>query len=231
MSDPLALFPLALAAAGGRIDAYSARQLVAAGLTLKQRSIALVRALSAGPSGILLPPSPAFLVALAASDGQGAVLFNAAEPPDLLALRLADVNFTVLFTTRALAARIAAGIDARVPIIVLDEAPAQVTLLIDGRTSNVDLGTHYGIPLEGDPAVPGLDEVCVWACDRTGVGAPRRTAMTHRELLAQAREYDQAKALAATNPIAPNSTWSEPHTLIEVAAALLRGAVVRTGSA
>ena len=50
MSDPLALLPLALAAGAGRIgvagDAlYDAPQLVAAGLTLLQRSAPLVRAL------------------------------------------------------------------------------------------------------------------------------------------------------------------------------------------
>ena len=79
MSDPLALLPLALAAGGGRIgaaagDILDAQQLVAAGLTLLQRSAPLVRALSGKRSAILLPTSPQFLTALAASEGRGAVL-------------------------------------------------------------------------------------------------------------------------------------------------------------
>jgi hypothetical protein len=50
VSDPLALLPLALAAGGGRLRTagdsteYETQQLVAAGLTLLQRSAALVRA-------------------------------------------------------------------------------------------------------------------------------------------------------------------------------------------
>ena len=54
MTDPLALFPLALAAGSGRIgavgvDVFDAPQLVAAGLTLLQRSAPLVRALANRP--------------------------------------------------------------------------------------------------------------------------------------------------------------------------------------
>ena len=66
MSDPLALLPLALAAGAGRVgvagaDAgdYDAQQLVAAGLTLLQRSAPLVRALSGRRAAILLPTVPA----------------------------------------------------------------------------------------------------------------------------------------------------------------------------
>jgi hypothetical protein len=80
LTDPLALLPLALAAGGGRIgqagadatDDSEAQQLVAAGLTLLQRSAPLVRALSGRRSAILLPTSPAYLTALAASEGRGA---------------------------------------------------------------------------------------------------------------------------------------------------------------
>ena len=86
MSDPLALLPLALAAGGGRIgavggDAFEAGQLVAAGLTLLQRSAPLVRALSGKRSAILLPTSPHYLTALAASEGRGAVLVNPLAAP------------------------------------------------------------------------------------------------------------------------------------------------------
>ena len=81
MSDPLALLPIALAAGNGRIGAagdelFDAQQLVAAGLTLLQRSAPLVRALSGKRAAILLPTAPQYLTALAASEGRGAVLVN-----------------------------------------------------------------------------------------------------------------------------------------------------------
>ncbi|NUR34387.1 MAG: hypothetical protein HOQ30_10285, partial [Gemmatimonadaceae bacterium] len=68
MSDPLSLLPLALAAGGGRVNEHEAQQLVAAGLTLLQRSAPLVRALAGRRSAILLPTSSAILTALAASE-------------------------------------------------------------------------------------------------------------------------------------------------------------------
>ena len=63
MTDPLSLLTLACAAAGGRVDDYEAAQLIAAGVTLLQRSAPLVRALSGRRSAILLPTSHAFLTA------------------------------------------------------------------------------------------------------------------------------------------------------------------------
>ena len=54
MSNPLGLLPIAIAASGGRVDGFEAQQLVAAGLTLLQRSAPLVRALSGRRSAILL---------------------------------------------------------------------------------------------------------------------------------------------------------------------------------
>src|SRR5215208_2325860 len=81
MSAPLSLLPLAAAAGGGRVDEYEAQQLVAAGFTLLQRSAPLVRALAGRRAGILLPASPAFLTALAACEGRGAVLINPLAAP------------------------------------------------------------------------------------------------------------------------------------------------------
>src|SRR3954469_12594338 len=103
MADPFSLLPLALAAHGGRVDEYSAEQLVAAGVTLLQRSATLVRALSGRRSAILLPTSPAFIVALAASEGRGAVLINPLASPYEIAHQLTGANVGAVFTVAALA--------------------------------------------------------------------------------------------------------------------------------
>jgi acyl-CoA synthetase (AMP-forming)/AMP-acid ligase II len=73
MSRVVAVGALAIAAGGGTVDGFEAQQLVAAGLTLLQRSAPLVRALSGKRAAILLPTSPQFFIALAACEGRGAV--------------------------------------------------------------------------------------------------------------------------------------------------------------
>ena len=224
MSDPLALFPLAIAAAGGHVDAFETQQLVAAGLTLKQRSVALVKALATGRSALLLPASPAFLVALAASDGNGALVIDPARTVNEIAWQLADANVRVVFTMSALAGRLSAF----PTVVLLDEAPFKARVLSDGRTMEVDLGSHHGLALEGDQTIDGRDEECVLFYEATSGGSQRIT-LTHRVLLASARE--QAAAFtgdeAAYSALRP---WSEPAELIRVAAALLSGARVVTGS-
>ena len=73
---PMDTLALRLAAADGSVDGIPVRRLVAAGFTLLQRSAPLVKALGARRSGVWLRPSPAWVVALAASDGRGAVLLD-----------------------------------------------------------------------------------------------------------------------------------------------------------
>jgi hypothetical protein len=92
VSDPLGLLPIAIAAGGGRVDGFEAQQLVAAGLVLLQRSAPLVRALSGRRSAILLPTSQAFVTALAASEGPGAVFINPLASRVEAAYRIADAN-------------------------------------------------------------------------------------------------------------------------------------------
>ena len=224
MSDPLALFPLAIAAAGGRVDAFEAQQLVAAGLTLKQRSLALVKALAPGRSAVLLPASPAFIVALAASDGTGAVLIDPTLDDDEIVWQLADANVRAVFTIASLAGRVG----AERTVVLLDDAPFKARVLSDGRTMEVDLGSHHGLALEGDQTAEGRDEECVLFYEKT-INQQRQRTLTHRALLASARE--QATSLkgdeAAYSALRP---WSEPAELIRVAAALLSGARVVTGS-
>ncbi|MDB4898923.1 MAG: hypothetical protein JWN53_731, partial [Gemmatimonadetes bacterium] len=138
MTNPLSLLPLALAAGGGTVDGFETQQLVAAGLTLLQRSAPLVRALSGRRSAILLPTSPAFLVALAASDGRGAVLINPLAAPAEVAFQCLDADVGAVFTSSALADRL----PDTVVRVLLDDAPRAARVLAGGATSTVDLGSH-----------------------------------------------------------------------------------------
>ena len=225
MSNPLALFPLALAAAGGCVDAFQTQQLVAAGLTLKQRSGALVRALAMGRSALLLPLSPAFFVGLAASDGSGALVIDAARSDDEISWQLADANVRAVFTMSALAGRLGAF----PTIVLLDEAPFKARVLGAGRTVDVDLGSHHGLALEGDQTVAGRDEECVLFYERADDGGSRRITLTHRALLAWARTEAAARKVESVEYVT-SSSWSNSAALIRAAAVLLSGARVETGA-
>src|SRR5512140_3475409 len=157
LSNPLSLLPIALAAGNGRVDGVLAPSLVAAGFTLLQRSAPLVRALSGRRSAILLPPSGAFLTALAASDGRAAVLLSTDISRDEAARQLDDAGVGAVFTTRALRDRLPA--DARV-VVFLDEAPRRAVVVVGGAETDIDLGSHFGLSLEGEEA-EGRDEECV----------------------------------------------------------------------
>jgi len=174
--DPLALLPYALAAAGGRVDSYEVSSLIAAGVTLLQRSASLVRALSGRRSALLLPPGPAWLVALAASDGRGAVLLDAKTASDDLARALARRDVGAVFTIEALAHRL----PAETPRVLLDRAPASATVISGDRRVDVDLGSHFGLDLVGDTEGPGSQEECIV------LDAPDRV-LTHADVLGHAR--------------------------------------------
>ncbi|NUP54341.1 MAG: hypothetical protein HOQ19_00755, partial [Gemmatimonadaceae bacterium] len=130
MSDPLSLLPLALAAGGGRVNEHEAQQLVAAGLTLLQRSAPLVRALAGRRSAILLPTSSAFLTALAASEGRGAVLVNLLAAPPEIGFQCADAGVGAVFTTSAFAPRLPADL----PVVLLDDAPRAARVVVAGTS-------------------------------------------------------------------------------------------------
>ena len=193
MSEPLALLPLALAAGGGRVGDFEAQQLVAAGFTLLRRCAPLVRALSGHRAAILLSPGHAFLTALAASDGRGAVLVNPLAAPPEVAYQLLDANVGAVFTSAALAAKLPPAM----PRVLLDDAPAQATFIDDATTRRVDLGTHTGFPLAGDADVEGRDEEAVIVYTSAMLGVPLGAILTHRNLLANARTTRQAAALDA----------------------------------
>ena len=203
MSDPLALFPLALAAGGGRIGAagddtlLDAQQLVAAGLTLLQRSAPLVRALSGRRSAILLPTVPAYLTALAASEGRGAVLVNPLAAPREIAFQCADANVGAVFTTSALAPRVPAGL----PVILLDDAPRTARVVTPDRTQDIDLGSHFGLSIAGESDVRGRDEEAVIVYTSAMAGTPLGAVLTHANLLANARATVNAAANDANDEV------------------------------
>ena len=204
MSNPLALLPLAVAAGGGRISAagdsaadFEAQQLIAAGLTLLQRSAPLVRALSGRRSAILLPTSPTYLTALAASDGRGAVLINPLAAPAEIAFQCADANVGAIFTTSAFAARLPAG----VATVLLDSAPLRATVVADGRTAEVDLGSHHGLSLEGERDVEGRDEEVAVVYTSAMRGTALGAAVSHRNLIANARSTIEALDITSSEHV------------------------------
>jgi long-chain acyl-CoA synthetase len=183
MPDPFSLLPLALAAHGGRVDDYEIQQLVAAGLTLLQRSAPLVRALAGKRSAILLPTSPQFLVALAASEGRGAVLINPLASAYEIAHEVADANVGAAFTVSSLAAKL----PEHLPCVLLDEAPRSARVVVESISREVDLGSHVGLSIEGEHDTIGSDDEAVIVYTSAMEGTPLGAILSHRNLLTNAR--------------------------------------------
>jgi long-chain acyl-CoA synthetase len=197
MTDPLAVLPLAAAAAGGRVDQHDASRLVAAGLTLLRRSAPLVRALQDRRSAILLPTSPAFLVALAASEGRGAVLVNPLAAPPEVAHQLRDADVGAVFTTSALADRLPGG----TPHVLLDDAPRAARVLVGVEARAVPLETPLGdaLDLEGSTDAEGRDEEAAVVYTSAMEGTPLGARVTHRNLLSNARATIGAAGITAAD--------------------------------
>jgi len=191
VSDPLGLLPIAVAAGRGHVDGFEAQQLVAAGLTLLQRCAPLVRALHRRRSAILLPTSPAFVTALAASEGRGAVLINPLAAPPEIAYQIADANVGAVFTTTDLAHRV----PDHVPRALLEEAPRVARFVANGVTREIDLGSHHGLALEGDADAAGADEEAVVVYTSALAGTLLGASLTHASLLSNARATIRAAAL------------------------------------
>jgi long-chain acyl-CoA synthetase len=215
MPDPLSLFPFALAAGGGRIDGHDIGQLIAAGTTLLQRSAPLVRALSGKRSAILLPTSAAYFTALAASDGRGAVLVNPLASSREIAMQLAESDVGAVFTNGVLASRLPAGL----PVVLLDEAPRRARVIVDSRTNDIDLGSHFGLPLEGATNAEGSEEEAIVVYSSGMNGYMRGARLTHRNLLSSARSTITASAMDR-----------DTHSLALLPMAHLFGLVVSTGA-
>lgn len=227
MSNPLGVLPLAMAAHGGSIDDLSSAQLVAAGLTLLQRSAPLARALYGRRSALLLPTSPQFLIALAASEGRGAVLLNPLASPSEIAHQLDEAQVGAVFTIAALAAKLPPSM----PQVLLDDAPRQASLLQSGVISHIDLGSHTGLSLEGDTEgdLDGREEeaaiVYTSAMDGNALGA----ILTHRNLLANARATIEAAQLTAADHVLAVLPYSHLFGMtVTLSAPLLAGARVST---
>lgn len=223
MSDPLALFPFAIAAGGGHIDGLETARLVAAGVTLLQRSAPLVRALSGKRSAILLPPGPAFITALAASDGRGAVLLSVEMTASQIAQRLAQYQVGAVFTDGARSTLLPSAL----PKVLLDAAPTAARVVVDDGARDIDLGSHFGLSLEGSRDAEGMDDECMIANDAQD--ASIGTIWTHRMLLDATRLAARALGMTPMHRLTVVGTWSDIPTFIETGAApLYHGAHLTT---
>jgi len=188
VSNPLGLLPIAIAAGGGRVDGFEAQQLVAAGLTLLQRSAPLVRALSGRRSAILLPTSPAFVTALAASEGRAAVLINPLASRVEAAYQIADANVGAVFTTTELVGRL----PDHVARVLLDDVPRSARVIADGTTREIDLGSHSGLTLEAEVDGPASQEEAAIVFTSGFEGTTLGAILTHANLLSNARATVEA---------------------------------------
>lgn len=203
--DPLALVPYAIAAAGGRTDGVDNSQLVAAGLTLLQRSAPLVRALAGRRSALLLPPGPAWIVALAASDGHGAVLL--APDQGAREQELSAWNVGAVFTISPLSE----GLPPGTPHVLLDDAPRRATVVTTDRVQEVDLGSHFALDLVGDMDGPGSPEECV-------LFAATGHAASHRQVIDAARDAMRSEQFT---PVDRTVSTVAPRSLDELALGML----------
>jgi long-chain acyl-CoA synthetase len=151
-----------------------------------------VRALSGRRAAILLPNGPHFLVALAACEGRGAVLINPLAAPPEIAYQISDANVGAVFTVAKLAPRLPDSVVR----VLLDEVPHAARVSAAGESRSIDLGTHLGLTLEGDPDAPGRDEEAAIVYTSAMAGRPLGAILTHRALMHNARAAVAALAVA-----------------------------------
>ena len=178
-------------------DYLEGQQLVAAGLTLLQRSAPLVRALQGKRSAILLPTSPAFITAFAASEGRGAVLVNPLAAPAEIAFQCSDADVGAIFTIGAFVPRLPDGL----PYVLLDDAPRTARVVAGARTQDVDLGSHHGLDIAGERDVDGRDEEAAIVYTSAMRGTPLGAILTHRNLIANARSTTDALGITADDHV------------------------------
>lgn len=116
------------------------------------------------------------------------MLINPLAAPAEIAFQCADANVGALFTSSALAERAPPGL----PIVLLDDVPRVARVIADGRTRDVDLGSHHGLALELEPNADGRDEEAVIVYTSAMRGTPLGAVLTHANLLANARSTVRA---------------------------------------
>jgi len=175
MANPLSLLPYAIAASDGRVGGRSASALIAAGLTLLQRSAPLVRSLASGPPAILLPHGSAFVAAIGACDGHPALVLDPALDASTIRSQLDLASASVVFTETVYADRVPSD---RL-IVLLDDAPRETQVRPAGALpKRVDLGSHVGLALEGDRETGGSEAaVLLW------VDGEMLRQLSHRDVM------------------------------------------------
>ncbi len=232
MTDPLSLVTLAIAAGGGTVDGIASTQLVGAGVTLLQRAAPVVRALSGRRAAILLPPSPALLIALSAATGRGALYINPIATIEPIATLLHQAEVGLVFTW----ARWVDRLPSDFPFVLLDDAPASARIVTSTLDRVVDLGAHFGLALEGDRDAEGLAEE--WLASVDDDNATTRDddghslhSWSHYDVLVAARAHNAAHTVRSSDmhtAIAAHSTVAQ--LIAAFVAPLLAGGHVHTTS-
>jgi acyl-CoA synthetase (AMP-forming)/AMP-acid ligase II len=125
-----------------------------------------------------------------------------------------------------------------VPIVLLDDLPRFARVLPEGLDNNgapaapardVDLGSHVGLHLEGDPDVPGSDEDAVIVYTSAMAGTPLGARLSHRNVLANAHSTARAMGITSDDRMLAVLPFSHLFGLtVSAVAPLLRGANVLT---
>lgn len=222
MSNPLSLISLAAAAGGGAVDGVGARQMVAAGVTMLQRCAPLVRELAHGRAVVLLPDSAAYLAALAACEGRAAVLLNPAGAKEEATRATQEAGARVVFTL----GRYAGAVERGAAVVLLDELPGRVEFVNGGERRWVDVGSHFGLSIEGMEESEGSEEEAIVARSSAG---DQLEGFTHRELLDAARGVARVAQLGQADEVLALLPFHEARGLVSsLLAPLLAGARVRT---
>ena len=139
--------------------------------------------------------------------------------------QLHDASVTVVFTNVALRGLVAGN----VPIVLLDEAPREATVIMGGVANTVDLGSHFGLSLSGSVEGDGRDEEAVVVYTSAMAGAPLGAVLTHKNVLFNAHASANAMGDSAHDVTLVALPFAHLFGLIVAAGSpLLRGARVRT---
>lgn len=192
------------------MDGYPVPTLVAAGHALLQRCAPVVRALQGRQLAVLLPPSHRVITALAASEGRSAIFLDPSLGPDLLADVLDREGVGACLTISPLAPRLPAALWR----VELDQSTRSATVVGPEGSRTIDLSTHSGLHLEGDPEVPGATTEAVRCVSDQGSAEP----LSHRSLLETARGLARSLALTSADrflSVAPvNSRFGLVHGMM-----------------